>query len=280
MNSREGELHWFRTEGNPYYEPNGNFSGFAGSVMDITDFMDLERREDDFIVMASHEINTPITSVQGYVQLLTNIFEEITSDIPESSARIVKSSLGTMNRQVKKLTRLVGELLELSKIQTNRQELHRSSFLLFQLVEEVVQDAHLTTSRHPIIFRYEYAELVYADRDRIGQVFTNLLSNAIKYSKDGGTIDVVLRKENGLIIFVVCDEGIGISKKEQTRIFDRVYRATGKSEQTYPGFGVGLFIAREIVKAHRGRIKVDSQKGKGSTFTVILPLESIREGIA
>ena len=132
MNSREGELHWFRTEGNPYYEPNGNFSGFAGSVMDITDFMDLERREDDFIVMASHEINTPITSVQGYVQLLTNIFEEITSDIPESSARIVKSSLGTMNRQVKKLTRLVGELLELSKIQTNRQELHRSSFLLFQ----------------------------------------------------------------------------------------------------------------------------------------------------
>jgi signal transduction histidine kinase len=191
----------------------------------------------------------------------------------------VKSSLTTMNRQVKKLTRLVRELLELSRIQTNRQELHRSSFLLFQLAEEVVQDARLTTSRNPIIFRYDYNGPVFADRDRLGQVMTNLLSHAIKYSKDGGTIEVVLRKENGLIIFSVCDEGIGISKKEQNRIFDRFYRATGKSEQTYPGFGVGLFIAREIVKSHGGRIKVDSQKGKGSTFTVILPLESVREGV-
>ncbi len=227
--------------------------------------------------MASHELNTPITSVQGYLQLLVNIFDENASLMPASSTRIIRTSLGTMNRQVKKLTRLVGELLELSRIQTNRQELNRSSFLFFQLVEEMVQESRLTTSRHPIIFRTDFTGMVYADRDRMGQVMSNLLSNAIKYSKDGGRIEVVLRKENGLIILGVCDEGIGISKKDQSRIFERFYRATGKSEQTYPGFGVGLFIAREIIKAHGGKIKVESQKGKGSTFTVILPVELIRE---
>jgi PAS domain S-box-containing protein len=271
---KEGELRWGLTEGRPYYDINGDFAGYAGSVTDITEIKKLEERKDDFIKMASHELKTPITSIKGYVQLLLNIYDELNEEKFQASRITVKSSLYTISKQVSKLTRLVSELLDLSRIESGKLELRKSEFDLGVLVEEVVQDARLTTSKHAVIINNDFEGNVYADKDRIAQVLLNLLTNAIKYSPDADNIEVYVEGNKKRAIIKVKDHGIGIDKKDQNRIFERFYRVEGKSEQTYPGFGIGLFIASEIIQRHKGTISVESEKGKGAVFTITLPLNN------
>ena len=271
---KEGELRWGLTEGRPYYDINGYFAGYAGSVTDITEIKKLEERKDDFIKMASHELKTPITSIKGYVQLLLNIYDELNEEKFQASRITVKSSLYTISKQVSKLTRLVSELLDLSRIESGKLELRKSEFDLGVLVEEVVQDARLTTSKHAVIINNDFEGNVYADKDRIAQVLLNLLTNAIKYSPDADNIEVYVEGNKKQAIIKVKDHGIGIDKKDQNRIFERFYRVEGKSEQTYPGFGIGLFIAAEIIQRHKGTISVESEKGNGAVFTITLPVNN------
>lgn len=267
----DGEIRWGLTEGYPFYDYNGVFSGFAGSVIDITELKKLEQRKDDFIKMASHELKTPITSINGYVQLLLNIYNEADEQRLQLSKQTVKSSLNTVAKQVVKLTRLVSELLDLSKIETGKLELHKTEFDLRSMIEETVQDIRQTSSKHAIVLHNDFEGKVVADKDRIGQVLLNLLTNAIKYSPDADLIEVFVQNKDKSAIIKVKDHGIGIDKKDQQRIFERFYRVEGKSEQTFPGFGIGLFIASEIVHRHNGAIHVESEKRKGSVFTVVLP---------
>jgi len=262
------------TEGYPFYALDGEFSGFAGSVTDITELKKLEQRKDDFIKMASHELKTPITSINGYVQLMLNIFNEADEERLRASKQTIKSSLNTISKQVVKLTRLISELLDLSRIESGKLELHRTAFDLGTLVEETVQDIRQTASKHAIILHNDFEGKVFADKDRIGQVLLNLLTNAIKYSPDSDSIEVCVDNNKELAVITVKDAGIGIDSKDQIRIFERFYRAEGKSEQTFPGFGIGLFIANEIVQRHNGSISVQSAKGKGSVFTVSIPVKS------
>ena len=269
---KDGEVRWGLTEGYPFYETSGTFAGYAGSVTDITEIKKLEQRKDDFIKMASHELKTPITSINGYVQLLMNIYSEIDDKKLHLSKSTVKSSLNTISKQVTKLTRLISELLDLSRIETGKLELNKTEFDLGDLVEETVRDVRLTTSKHAIVVNTEYNGKIYGDKDRIAQVVMNLLTNAIKYSPDASQVDVNVDIENKNAVVQVKDHGIGIDKKFHQKIFERFYRVEGKSEQTYPGFGIGLFIASEIVNRHHGTISVESEKGKGSVFTVTLPL--------
>ena len=268
----DGELRWCLTEGAPYYDINGKFAGYAGSVTDITELKKMEERKDSFIQMASHELKTPITSIKGYVQLLLAMYDETDKEKFELSQPLIKTSLNTISKQVSKLTRLVSELLDLSKIETGKLELDKTSFPLTDLVEEAVQDVRHTSTRHTIHVHNDFTGNIYADKDRISQVLLNMLTNAIKYSPSGNAIDVYVTSGEGSAIIKVKDHGIGIDKKEQHLIFQRFYRAEGKSEQTYPGFGIGLFIANEILQRHNGTISVESEKGKGSVFTVTLPL--------
>jgi PAS domain S-box-containing protein len=272
IHRRDGELRWCLTEGSPYYDINGEFAGYAGSVTDITDLKKIEERKDDFIKMASHELKTPITSIKGYVQLLLNIYGEGNEEKLQASRTTVKSSLETISKQVTKLTRLVSELLDLNRIESGKLELHKIQFDPGILAEETGQDIRQTTTRHAIIVRNEFEGTIYADKDRISQVLLNLLTNAIKYSPEPSQIEIVVTGNKNNVSISVADQGIGIDKKEQSKIFERFYRVEGKSEQTYPGFGIGLFIAQEIVQRHNGTISVSSQKGKGSVFTFTLPV--------
>jgi PAS domain S-box-containing protein len=267
-----GELRWAVTEGYPYYDFNNAFAGYAGSVTDITEIKRLEQRKDDFIKMASHELKTPITSINGYVQLLLNIYNEADEQRLRLSSSTVKSSLSTIAKQVVKLTRLISELLDLSKIESGKLELHKTEFDLADLVEETVRDVRQTTSKHAILVHNDFEGKVLADKDRIAQVLLNLLTNAIKYSPDSDSIEVYIENNNSSATVKVKDGGIGIDKKDQLRIFERFYRVEGKKEQTFPGFGIGLFIANEIVHRHDGSISVESEIGKGSVFTISLPL--------
>jgi PAS domain S-box-containing protein len=267
----DGKVRWCLTEGKPYYDINGAFAGYAGSVADITELKSLEQRKDDFIKMASHELKTPITSINGYVQLLLNIYQDAEGEALQLSRNTVKSSLGTIAKQVVKLTRLISELLDLTKIESGKLDLNYTAFDLTEMVEEVVQDIRLTTSKHAIIVESNFEGMFYGDKDRLGQVLMNLINNAIKYSPEADSVEVYLEGGSKKASIQVRDHGIGIDKKDFTKIFERFYRAEGKAEQTYPGFGIGLFIASEIVQRHNGTIDVSSEKGKGSIFTVNLP---------
>lgn len=268
----DGEMRWGLTEGYPFYDFNNNFVGYAGSVTDITEIKKLEQRKDDFIKMASHELKTPITSINGYVQLLMNIYNEADEQRLRLSKSTVKSSLNTIAKQVVKLTRLISELLDLSKIESGKLELQKTQFKLADLVEEIVQDVRQTASKHAILVHNDFEGKVYADKDRLAQVLLNLLTNAIKYSPDSDNIEVYIESNKTSACVKVRDYGIGIDKKDHHRIFERFYRVEGKKEQTFPGFGIGLFIANEIIQRHQGTITVESEKGNGSLFIVTLPL--------
>jgi len=271
------EIRWCLTEGSPYYNINGEFAGYAGSVTDITQIRKLEERKDDFIKMASHELKTPITSIKGYVQLLLNIYNDMDKEKLHLSRNTVKSSLSTISKQVSKLTRLISELLDLSRIESGKLELHKTKFSLADMVEETVEDVRHTASHHAIIIQNDFEGNVYADKDRLSQVLLNLLTNAIKYSPDADSVEVSLEGNEKMATIKVIDHGIGIDKKDHEKIFERFYRVEGKSEQTFPGFGIGLFIASEIVQRHKGTITVESEKNNGATFKILLPLSIANE---
>ncbi len=233
-----------------------------------------ERRKDDFIIIASHELKTPITSIKGYVQLLTIMFNEYekTRNLPSESS--VRSSLHTIEKQVNKLARLLSELLDISRMESGKMELNKTVFNLNELIAETIEEVQLTAPDYEIKFSNAPSQMVYGDRDRIAQVILNLLSNAVKYSPNKKNIEVDLHdNSNGEVIVSVKDEGIGIARQEHQKIFGRFYRVEGKSEQTYPGFGIGLYIAYEIIHRHNGTLSVVSEKGKGSVFSFSLPKE-------
>ena len=265
-------MRWCLTEGAPYYDANGEFEGYAGSVTDITDLKKSEARKDDFIKMASHELKTPITSIKGYVQLLQKIYDELDLEKYQASRLTVKSSLNTISKQVSKLTRLVSELLDLTRIESGKLELQKTEFVLDDLLKETVSDMRHTTSQHRIVLRNDFMGNIFADKDRISQVLVNLLTNAIKYSPDADCIEIDVKENGNMINIKIKDYGIGIEEKDQKMIFQRFYRVEGKNEQTYPGFGIGLFIVDEIIQRHNGNISVESKKNAGSIFTVSLPL--------
>ncbi len=269
------------------YIPLTNATGEVYAVMiishEITESMrqmeelrklyESDEQKNNFIAMASHELKTPITSIKGYVQLLLNAIEKEKDHQKALPPLLVRSSLLSVDKQIKRLTRLISELLDISKIETGTLELKKEIFSLNELAIETVEDILYTNTKHQINLYHDHHNVVLGDKDRIGQVMINFLTNAIKYSPDSDRIDVTIHKtgENE-IAFSVKDQGIGIDKDEQKKVFDRFYRAKGKEEQTYPGFGIGLFIAKEFVQKHGGRIMVSSEKGKGSVFTFTLPV--------
>ena len=228
-----------------------------------------DKLKSDFIKMASHELKTPVTSIKGYTQLILSALKEDESKI---SPLLIRSSLISVDKQVTRLTRLMSELLDLSKIETGMLVLSKEIFNLNELVIETVQDIIYTNSKHNINVFHDFECHVDGDKDRIGQVLINFLTNAIKYSPNSDKVEVWVRQsEKDRVSVSVKDFGIGIEEKDHEKIFERFYRVGGKEEQTFPGFGIGLFIAKEIIQRHDGIIGLVSQKGKGSIFTFKLP---------
>lgn len=232
---------------------------------DVTERTELERRKDDFISMASHELKTPVTSMTMFIQLLQRYNAE------EGDTHAL-SLLEKMDKQMKKMTKLIGDLLDLSKIQAGRLEFRKEVFIINDLVKEIVDTLQPTTNKHKFIVGEKIEEKVFADRDRIGQVLINLITNAIKYSPRADKIVISSTVQKNEVVLHIRDFGIGITARDQEKIFERFFRAEGANERTYPGFGIGLYISQEIIKKHNGTIWVSSEKGKGSTFSFSLPI--------
>lgn len=220
---------------------------------------------DDFISVASHELKTPVTSVKMFAQVLKKHSEQI----GDKKAVI---NLSKMDQQINKLTELIYDLLNVSKIQAGRMEFRTEVFNFDEAINEVVDILQQTETKHKIIVKGKTGKKVCGDKERIGQVLNNLISNAIKYSPKADKVNVLLKSNNRNVIVAVQDFGIGMSKIHLERIFERFYRVYDTADKTFPGLGIGLYIASEIVRRHGGTLWVDSNVGKGSTFYFSIPL--------
>ncbi len=170
--------------------------------------------------------------------------------------------------------RSLAGLLDVTKIQSGQLDLYKTSFILDDLIQESIEEIALLSPKHSFNFKSGQSIQVWADRERISQVLMNLFSNAIKYSLPSTSINIEVNSEPGKTIVSVADRGIGVDSKEQQKIFDNFYRVKGSYEQTFPGFGTGLYIASEIIKQHQGAIWVESSKNNGATFYFSLPAEN------
>lgn len=231
---------------------------------------DAVRERDEFLSMASHEFRTPLTALQLQVQMLAESFRRGRAD--GLSAERVPSQLAGVERQVKRMGRLVRDLLDVSRIRSGRFDLSPRPAALNELVREVAATFRVVSARHAVVVDERDRDVVAdLDRDRFEQVLGNLLDNAIKYSPAGGTITVSVARRGDEAVVTVTDPGIGIAYEQQASLFDRFYRTDLARERGIGGLGLGLYICREIVTAHGGRIDVASEPGCGAAFAVSIP---------
>jgi signal transduction histidine kinase len=230
----------------------------------MTERKDFEQRKDHFISMASHELKTPLTVLSAYTQLLQERLEA------EGRQDIV-SHLSKMDDQLTRLTKLVADLLDISKLQAGKLDLAQEIVDINKLIREVVESLQPTTT-HRLLIEGAAHQTILGDRDRLAQVLMNLLANAIKYSPRAETVVVRVAQTHDTLTVSVQDFGIGIAQNHQQRLFERFYRVCSEEDQTYPGLGIGLYIAHEIIERHGGKMWVESTVGKGSLFSFSLPL--------
>lgn len=256
-------------------DPSGKPIGVRGLAIDITEQVEQERRKDEFISMASHELKTPITSIKLFTEILQRAYRDKkpahrrTSN--DDSSEHLKF-LANINEQVDKLTHLVSDLLDVSRITAGKLELSREIFPLDALIEKTVETIQLMCPQQRIVCAQSSPIYVYADRERLSQIMINLLINASKYSPKSDRIDVSIAQKGAEAIVAVRDYGIGIAPEHQHKIFKRFYRVYDTTDRTFPGLGMGLYISSEIAKKNGGRMWVESKLGKGSTFFFSVPI--------
>lgn len=248
------------------FKSNKKIIKWFGTNTDIDDQKKLEKQKDDFIGIVSHELKTPVTSLKAYAQVLQMQLKRIGQEKIAGTAQ-------KMDSQLDKLTALINDLLDVTKIEEGQMQFTYENFSPTLLVKDIVEQMQLTSEKHTITLGSDTSQLVYADKERTGQVLINLLSNAIKYSPDSDSIHVAVSKTTTDVVISVTDKGMGIPEEKQQYLFERFYRVSGPKTITYPGLGLGLYICAEIVKRQHGKLWVQSEVGKGSTFSFSLPLK-------
>ncbi|WP_419700044.1 PAS domain S-box protein [Mucilaginibacter sp. NFX135] len=223
----------------------------------------LNDKKEEFIGLASHELKTPVTSLSGYLQILNRTLPDTDRNKPFLQKALL---------QVKKLSELISDLLDVSKIETGQLPLSFSNFNITQIVQETIELIQYSTKTHQIILQQPEQEIIIsADKQRIEQVIVNLLSNAIKYSPNEKLVNVAIAVTPDKVRVSVEDYGMGIQKEHQERIFSRFYRVEELASHI-SGLGIGLYISKEIISRHHGKLWLNSEPEKGSTFFFEIPL--------
>jgi PAS domain S-box-containing protein len=264
LRRHDGEYRWHLGRALPLRDEQGTITNWLGTNTDIHDQKRAMEQRDQFIGIASHELKTPVTSLKAYGQVLQRMCHR------EGNERAAQL-LGKMDGQIDRLTALISDLLDVTKIQSGKLVMHQQMFDPVTLVHDIVEELQLTATNHRIECTMDDEGEVLADRERIGQVITNLLSNAIKYSPGADRVRIALTRPPGEVMVSVTDYGVGIPEAKKDKVFEQFFRVNGDSDITVPGLGLGLYISSEIIKRHGGRIWVESEMGKGSTFAFSIP---------
>jgi signal transduction histidine kinase len=247
----------------------------------LVELEQLDKLKTQFLSMASHELRTPLTAVSGFMQIARRRMGRLgaATDVPQpwrDEAQKADETLDMANRQAKKLARLIDELLDVSRLQQGRVEMRLAEIDLGDVVREVGERMKLLSKGHEIETKVGGTAPIVADRDRIEQVFENLVGNAIKYSPEDSPIEMSLRVNGANAVVSVRDHGIGIAPAEVEKIFGLFYRSPDPRADHVGGLGLGLYISREIVSRHRGRLWAERNPDAGTTFHVTLPLAHVR----
>lgn len=261
---KDGRLRWIRVKGKLYYNQHHEPSRLIGVVQDISVEKETNRQKDDFISLVSHELKTPITSLKGYTQLLARKFNALKDEK-------ASEMLDKMDQQVKRLHYIVQDLLDVSRIESNKIRFRIEEFSFNDLVTQTVEEVQRTADTHRIVLLRNKHALISADKERTSQVLINLLTNALNYSPNASEIHVSAYVEESKVVCSVKDFGQGIEKSKQSKIFERFYQA-GDVNKYNAGLGLGLFISAEIIQRQNGQIWLESEWGKGATFFFSLPM--------
>lgn len=231
---------------------------------DKNDIENLMQKKDEFMNVASHELKTPITSMKAYLQILKRKLAQIDN-------AVIKDLFNRANSQVDKLTLLINELLDVTKIQAGKMEYNYTEFDISVLIEEVISQVQITVQSHQIEIEKNESVRVTGDRPRLEQVLNNLLSNSIKYSPAANKVIVNSIAAGDQIKVVVKDFGMGVPPDQRELIFDRFFRVS-ETAHRFSGLGLGLYISAEIIKRHNGQIGLESSE-QGSEFYFTLPVK-------
>jgi two-component system CheB/CheR fusion protein len=253
----------------PVWEPSGDVVGLLTAVVDVTVRHELDQQKDQFIALASHELKTPVTAIKGYAQTGLRAVSSLGDE------RLTRM-LNVISEQSDRLTRLINELLDVSRMEADTLDFYKQPFDLLELIREVVSNFELTADDIRLAVEMPAEPvIVHADRQRIEQVLINLMQNAAKYSTEDRSVEVNVSVANGEAVVAVRDFGVGIPVEQQSQVFKRFFRASNVASSRYSGLGLGLFISHGIVERHGGRMWLESKEGDGSTFYFALPLEDV-----
>lgn len=254
-----------------FLEPKYSFIGIGNALATIIFFLQglfismiseakryADIQKDEFISFASHELKNPLTVLKTYNRLIQKIAK---------NNRIIEYA-NKNDMYIDKIASLTNELLDISKIESGKLSLNKEYIEIYKLVQSLIQDQQLVSKTHKIKLIGTTKSKVYADKIRISQVIINMLTNAIKYSPGKKMVEVSIADKKNFVIISVRDYGIGLSKKEQSKVFERFYRAQDVESQ---GLGLGLYISKQIAQLHNAKLWVKSTKGKGSTFYLQMP---------
>ena len=252
----------------PYYDKKGEIEGLVVVLQDITEQKKLDDMRKEFVANVSHELRTPLTTVKSYTEtLLDGAMEE---------EELAKEFLTIINSEADRMAFLVRDLLQLTRFDNKQVRLDMTEIEMNDFLSMTVRQnrIHAEAKNQQLSFEpYEHMVVVHGDRDRVGQVVNNIVTNAIKYSLEQATIRIFITEDETFFKINVKDTGMGISREDLPRIFERFYRVDKARSRAMGGTGLGLAIAKEIMESHGGRLTAESEYGKGTTMTMWFPKE-------
>jgi PAS domain S-box-containing protein len=268
---RDGQRTWLNVSSFPLYDQRGTVYGAMAAMQDVSERRQIDQIKEDFLSVTAHELRTPVTSLLGYTNLLVRRAEH--GDWNDRDIHAIRM----IETQVQRLTQLINGLVDVSRVQAGALELHAQPVELHALAQQAVALIRPKAPDHLLVVEGPAEPVVVGgDPQRLDQVVSHLIENALKFSPWGGTITVRVWADEEAHISV-ADVGIGIPEDAIGQLFERFYRAANVDPERISGLGVGLYLVKELVAAHEGRIEVQSAPDHGTTFEIILPLHTSYE---
>lgn len=262
LKRKDGEYRWILSQGVPFFK-NEKFAGYIGSCVDINYRVEQELQKDEFLAVVSHELKTPLTTIEVYTDLLHQL---LMKDDNQELAEFT----GKINIQINNLIFLINEMLDISRITGKTLFLNKELLNINTLMEGVIREKQPILKSHQLLTELGPVKEILGDKVRLVQVLDNIISNAVKYSPDARQVYIRTEQEDDWVTIVIRDEGVGIPPGDQKKIFKRFFRSA-ETAKTFPGIGLGLYISHEIIRRHNGLIEVESQQGEGTVFRIKLP---------